>query len=113
MTRSAQYCNRVERRGRSAAMHVADSRTASCSRSWTGVRGGRPGRFDAPHPRLGVVPRPRALYSGCAALELVRGGVANGYFLVHAPRPPTETSIEAADQRALNRRSCAGIGETA
>ena len=57
--------------------------------------------------------RPRALYSRCAALELVGGGVANGYFLVHAPRPPIETSIEAADQRALNRRSCAGIGEAA
>jgi hypothetical protein len=39
--------------------------------------------------------------------------VANGYFLVHAPRPPIETPIEAADQRALNRRSCAGIGEAA
>jgi hypothetical protein len=35
--------------------------------------------------------------------------VANGYFLVHAPRPP----IEAADQLALNRRSCAGIVEAA
>jgi hypothetical protein len=39
--------------------------------------------------------------------------VANGYFLVHAPRPPIETSIEAADQLALNRRTCAGIVEAA
>lgn len=57
--------------------------------------------------------RPRALYTMCAVLELVGGGVANGYILVHAPRPPIETAIEAADQRALNRRSCAGIGEAA
>ena len=61
----------------------------------------------------GVVFRPRALYScRCAALELVGGGVANGYFLVHALRPPIETSIEAADQRALNRRTCSVIVET-
>ncbi|HSK90827.1 MAG TPA: hypothetical protein VK875_05910, partial [Euzebyales bacterium] len=57
----------------------------------------------------GVVSRPRARDRRCVALELVGGGVANGYFLVHAPRPP----IEAADQRVLNRRSFAGIGEAA
>jgi hypothetical protein len=31
--------------------------------------------------------------------------VVNGYFVVHAPRPPTETSIETAEQLAPHPRA--------
>jgi hypothetical protein len=42
------------------------------------------------------VSRPRALYSGCVALELVEAGVANDYFLVHALRLVIEALIRTA-----------------
>jgi hypothetical protein len=47
------------------------------------------------------------------ALELVEAGVVNGYFLVHAPRPPIETSIETAAQPAPSRGACPGVVEAA
>jgi hypothetical protein len=43
----------------------------------------------------------------------MEAGVASGYFLVHAPRPPVETSIETAEQLAPNRGSCHGVVEAA
>ena len=39
--------------------------------------------------------------------------MVNGYFLVHAPRSPVETSIETAEQLAPNLGSCRGVMEAA
>ena len=36
-------------------------------------------------------------------------GVANDYFLRHAPTPLVEASIELADQLAPSRGSCRGV----
>jgi hypothetical protein len=36
-------------------------------------------------------------------------GVANGCFLVHAPRPPVDAPIELAEQLAPSRGSCGGV----
>jgi hypothetical protein len=44
---------------------------------------------------------------------LVEVSMANGWFLMHAPRPPVETPIEAAAQLALGRGSCRGVVEAA
>jgi hypothetical protein len=40
-------------------------------------------------------------------------GVANGCFLMHAPRPLVEASIELAEQLAPSRGSCHGLVEAA
>jgi hypothetical protein len=40
-------------------------------------------------------------------------GVTNGWFLMHAPRPPVEAPIEAAARLALSRWSCRGVVEAA
>jgi pimeloyl-ACP methyl ester carboxylesterase len=48
---------------------------------------------------------------GCVALELVGGGVANDYFLVHASRPVIEALIRTAGRLAPSRGSCrSGVG---
>jgi hypothetical protein len=57
----------------------------------------------------GVASALRALYSRCVTLVLVEVGVANGCFLVHAPRPLVEASIEMAEQLAPSRGSRHGI----
>jgi hypothetical protein len=43
----------------------------------------------------------------------LEAGVVNGYFLVHAPRPPIETPIETVEQLAPNRGSCRSVVEAA
>jgi hypothetical protein len=43
----------------------------------------------------------------------VEAGVANGCFLMHAPRPLVEASIEMAEQLAPTGGSCHGIVEAA
>jgi hypothetical protein len=59
----------------------------------------------------GVVSELRAVYSGCVALELVGGGVANDYFLVHASSPVSEALIRPAGRLAPSRGSCrSGVG---
>ena len=40
-------------------------------------------------------------------------GLANDYFLMHASRPPTEASIEMAEQAAPRCGSCRGVVEAA
>jgi hypothetical protein len=57
--------------------------------------------------------RPRALYSRCVALELVEAGVANDYFLVHAPRLVIEALIRPAGRLAPSRGSCRSVAGTA
>ena len=48
---------------------------------------------------------------GCVALELVGGGVANDYFLVHASSPVSEALIRPAGRLAPSRGSCrSGVG---
>ena len=48
---------------------------------------------------------------GCVALELVGGGVANDYFLVHASSPVSEALIRTAGRLAPSRGSChSGVG---
>ena len=56
--------------------------------------------------RSGVVSRPRALYSRDVHLSWLEAGVANDDFLVHAPRPLIEASIEIAEQLAPRHGSC-------
>jgi hypothetical protein len=43
----------------------------------------------------------------------LEAGVVNDYFLVHAPRPPIETSIETAEQLVPNRGSYRSVMEAA
>jgi hypothetical protein len=57
----------------------------------------------------GVVSGPRALYSGSVARVLLEAGVANDYFLVHAPQPVIEAVIRTAGRLAPSRRSCRGV----
>jgi hypothetical protein len=40
-------------------------------------------------------------------------GVANDYFLMHSSRPPTEASIEMAEQLAPSCGPCRGVIEAA
>jgi len=44
---------------------------------------------------------------------LVEVSMTNGWFLLHAPRPPVEAPIEAAAQVALGRGSCRDVVEAA
>jgi hypothetical protein len=62
---------------------------------------------------LGVVWRPRAVYSRGVALVLVGGRVANDYFLVHAFRPLVEALIRTAGRLAPSRGLCRGVGGAA
>jgi hypothetical protein len=57
------------------------------------------------------VSRPRRGRSTVGALRLcwLEAGVANGFFLVHVPRPLIETSIKIAAQLAPSRGSCRGV----
>ena len=50
---------------------------------------------------------------GCVALELVGGGVANDYFLVHASSPVIEALIRTAGWLAPGRGSCRGLVDVA
>jgi hypothetical protein len=43
----------------------------------------------------------------------LEAGVANDYFLVHAPRPLIEALIRRAGRLAPSRGFCRGVGEAA
>jgi hypothetical protein len=43
----------------------------------------------------------------------LEAGVVNGYFPLHAPKPPTETSIETAERLEPSRGSCHSVMEAA
>ena len=61
-----------------------------------------------------VVSRLRALHSRRGlSLSWLEVGVANDYFLMHSSRPPTEASIEMAEQLAPRCGSCRGVVEAA
>jgi len=58
----------------------------------------------------GVVSAPWALqYGWDVRLCWLEVGVANGCFLVHAPRPPIEATFKMAEQLAPSRTSGHGI----
>jgi hypothetical protein len=62
----------------------------------------------------GVVSRLRTLHSRRGlSVSRLEVGVANDYFLMHSSRPPTEASIEMAEQLAPSCGPCRGVIEAA
>ena len=99
----------MNRPARTAASVMASRFTKSCLTAWfVGFRllwlsldQGAVSRLRALHSRRGL------------SLSWLEVGVANDYFLMHSSRPPTEASIEMAEQLAPRCGSWRGVVEAA